>query len=96
MSAVDDEAKNTTEASVSYHTIMPPSWCSLPSDPELYKRPHPMEVPQVIELKRDSKCACGMNYDPTLPKSSTPCIIYGLSRAVTAEIEVQRCRTCSP
>lgn len=84
------------DTSVSYHTIMPPSWCSLPSDRELYRRPRPMEVPEIIELKDDSRCACGTIYDPALPKFRAPCLIYGLSRTMMTEIELQHCRTCSP
>ncbi len=86
----------TDENSVSYQPIMPPVWCSLPTDPDLYERPLPMEVPEMIALKEDSQCACGAKYDPTLPTIRMPCIIYTLLRAVNADIQLQQCRVCKP
>ncbi len=74
---------------------MPPLWCSLPGDPNLYERPEPMEgSPGIIRLEESSRCMCGAQYNPDLPILCVPCIIYGASRAVEAKIEVQRCPTC--
>ncbi len=76
---------------------MPPVWCSLPTDQNLYSRPQPIEGdPGTIELDDRAQCTCGTKYDPSLPTSRIPCVVYGLLKAVNAKIQVQKCRTCDP
>lgn len=72
-------------------------WCSLPSDAHLYTWPQPIEEdPKVLELDIFSRCACGVMYNPTLPISCASCVIYGLSKAIDAEIMLQHCQSCDP
>lgn len=95
--AIDDEPKNNPDVSISYCEVMPPLWCSLPSDPVLYNRPHPIKrYPAIIKLESSSQCPCGSKYNPAFPTTRIPCIIYGPLQAVNAEIETQRCRICDP
>lgn len=77
---------------------MPPVWCSLLSNPYLYDRPQPFEGGSDTLLKTNaySRCMCGSKYNPLLPTSNLPCIIYGLSRAYDTEIEIQHCPICDP
>lgn len=95
--AIDDEQTGAMENAISYHRILPPSWCSLPSDAHLYPRPQPIEGdPLVFGLDSDLRCACGAEYDAALPISRVPCVIYGLSKTIDAEIEIQHCPSCDP
>lgn len=76
---------------------MPPVWCSLPGDRDLYPRPQPFEGdPGVIKLEDSSRCTCGSEYTPTAPSFHGKCTIYGLTRAVETRIELQHCRVCNP
>ena len=76
---------------------MPPVWCSLPGDPDLYPRPPPFEGdPGHIKLERSSRCACGTEYNPSLPTFDVQCTIFGLSKAIEAKVELQHCRNCGP
>lgn len=97
MFRTDDEQSEASDSAISYRAIMPPVWCALPSDRHLYDRPRPMVGDRAIfKLDAYSRCTCGAEYDPTLPISRIPCIVYGLSKTADAEIEIQHCQSCAP
>jgi hypothetical protein len=55
---------NDQDRSISHLPILPPTWASLPSDPNLYDRAPPgKEVPELIGLDVNSQCVCTMGYD---------------------------------
>jgi CxC4 like cysteine cluster associated with KDZ transposases len=85
------------DRSISHLPILPPTWVSLPSDPNLYDCAPPVkEVPEFIALDLNSRCLCKMGYDSLHPMTSKPCIVYTLSTAHTATIELQSCVNCAP
>ncbi|ESK82259.1 hypothetical protein Moror_15500 [Moniliophthora roreri MCA 2997] len=87
---------NTTEQSISYLPIMPPSWASLPEDPVLYTRADPnAKVPEVLSLDALSRSACGRHfYDNESSKMEKECTVYTLTGRHHCRIEVQSCPAC--
>ncbi|KAJ3773143.1 hypothetical protein FB446DRAFT_642170, partial [Lentinula raphanica] len=86
------------DTAISYLPIMPPIWCQISTDVELYQRPPPLRsVPNVIALTEGS-CACidgrRMLYDITQSKITRDCTVYTLTRSFKTRIELQQCPQC--
>lgn len=83
------------DSSVSYRPVMVPSWAALPSDRILYMRPSVVEIPEVIPLNEFGRCCCGAERDTTIPTTQLTCVVYTLTHAVPALVEVVLCHKCS-
>ncbi|KAJ7180058.1 hypothetical protein C8R43DRAFT_871030 [Mycena crocata] len=81
--------------SVSHLGVMPPIWAALSTDPTLYLRSCIDTPPPMIPLGENPRCRCGAGVDHGRPITQLKCIVYTVSRAVHASIEVQMCNKCS-
>ncbi|KAF7327472.1 hypothetical protein MKEN_00325600 [Mycena kentingensis (nom. inval.)] len=80
---------------VSYLSILPPAWATLPTDSVLYTRPPPLTShPSPLTLTDTSSCGC------TLPRTMfgrdeavvwQRCTVYGLARSWETSIQLRRC-----
>lgn len=74
---------------------MPPEWASLPEDRQIYLRPVVGAIPDTIRLTEDARCSCGAAGSNTDRTSFQDCVVYTLTHAVKAAIELQICHQCS-
>jgi hypothetical protein len=91
-----------TEDAVSHMARPPPVWARIPGDPDGVSAGRNTaacsESPILIGLDKLSTCCCMRprpRFDPTQPKRSLMCIIYGLTKASSTMVEVQGCKSCN-
>ncbi|KAH7877328.1 uncharacterized protein C8R40DRAFT_1021702, partial [Lentinula edodes] len=104
----DDELEETREEiegmnlnhAISFKLVLPPKWCELESDVKLYLRPPPLrQVPETVSIQGgEGSCTCRdggqQMYDDSPPTFLRNCTVYTLSKAVRANIELQKCSSC--
>lgn len=80
---------------VSHQPILPPAWAMLPSDTVVYARAKPLRrAPELVPLDRDARCSCGLPQDTDGEVTTATCIIFTLTEACEASIELQPCTRC--
>lgn len=95
---IDDFGK-ILHAAISYYNVLPPRWCSLPSE-SAYNAPHLSFNTSSFSLDNSARCVCGItftdvaNFPPYRASSVKAAVIFGLTKSTLISIELLPCPVC--